>query len=104
MRADNLPETDAIRSQLDRILQSTDFRASDKQRSFLSFVVDEALAGRSSQLKGYTIAVSVYGRPSDHWHSPSLQVAPGSQSPSSTQDVGQLGGSWSASPEQNTDG
>jgi adenylate cyclase len=63
MRADNLPEPDAIRSQLDRILQSVDFRASNKQRSFLSFVVDEALAGRSSQLKGYTIAVSVYGRP-----------------------------------------
>ena len=63
MKADHLPKPDAIRSQLDRILRSVDFRASDKQRSFLSFVVDEALAGRSSQLKGYTIAVSVYGRP-----------------------------------------
>jgi adenylate cyclase len=63
MRADNLPQPDAIRNQLDRIFQSDDFRASGKQRSFLGFVVDEALAGRSSDLKGYTIAVSVYGRP-----------------------------------------
>jgi adenylate cyclase len=63
MTADNIPKPDAIRSQLERILQRAEFKASDKQRKFLSFVVDEALAGRSSQLKGYTIAVSVYGRP-----------------------------------------
>ena len=31
--------------------------------AFLSFIVEETLAGRSSQLKGYTIAVAVYGRP-----------------------------------------
>ena len=41
---------------------STEFRASGKQRKFLSFVVDETLEGRASQLKGYTIAVEVYGR------------------------------------------
>ena len=52
----------AIRSQLDRILQSSQFRGSDKQREFLSFVVNETLADRASQLKGYTIAVAVYGR------------------------------------------
>ena len=63
MTADNIPKPDAIRSQLARILQSVEFRASEKQRAFLSFIVDEALAGRSSQIKGYTIAVSAYGRP-----------------------------------------
>ena len=56
-------EERAIRDQLERILASDEFRASDKQRTFLSFVVDETLADRSSQLKGYTVAVSVYGRP-----------------------------------------
>jgi len=62
MTAENKPRPEAIRDQLERILDSAEFRASDKQRKFLSFVVDETLAGRASQLKGYTIAVAVYGR------------------------------------------
>ena len=62
MAADNKPTPEAIRLQLARILDSAEFRASDKQRKFLSFVVDETLAGRASQLKGYTVAVAVYGR------------------------------------------
>jgi adenylate cyclase len=63
MTAEITPKPDAIRSQLDRILQSGEFKASDKQRKFLRFVIEETLAGRSPQLKGYTVAVSVYGRP-----------------------------------------
>ena len=63
MATENNPTPAAIRDQLKRILQSAEFRASDKQRRFLSFVVDETLADRGSQLKGYTIAVAVYGRP-----------------------------------------
>ncbi|MDJ0817208.1 MAG: hypothetical protein QNJ58_13440 [Desulfobacterales bacterium] len=62
MTADNKPTPKKIQSQLERILQSIEFRASDKQRNFLRFVINEALEGRSPQLKGYTIAVSVYGR------------------------------------------
>ncbi|MBW2428855.1 MAG: hypothetical protein JRF56_07855, partial [Deltaproteobacteria bacterium] len=62
MVADNKPTAEAIRVQLERILQHADFRASGKQRKFLRFVVDETLAGRASQLKGYTVAVAVYGR------------------------------------------
>ena len=62
MATDNKPASKAIRDQLERILQSAEFRASDKQRKFLSFVVDETLEGRASQLKGYTVAVAVYGR------------------------------------------
>jgi len=62
MAAENKPKPEAIRVQLERILQNADFRASDKQRNFFNFVVDETLDGRASQLKGYTIAVAVYGR------------------------------------------
>ena len=62
MADDNKPRPETIRLQLERILQSAEFRASDKQRKFLSFVVDETLEDRASQLKGYTIALSVYGR------------------------------------------
>jgi adenylate cyclase len=62
MTAANKPRPEAIRLQLELILQSVEFRGSNKQRKFLSFAVEETLAGRASQLKGYTIAVEVYGR------------------------------------------
>jgi adenylate cyclase len=61
MTADK-PTPQAIKAQLERILQSTEFRASDKQMQFLGFVVEETLQSRAAQLKGYTIAVAVYGR------------------------------------------
>jgi adenylate cyclase len=62
MAADKTPPPDAVKLQLERILQSAEFRGSDKQRKFLSFIVDETLEDRASQLKGYTIALAVYGR------------------------------------------
>lgn len=54
-----------IRAQLDRILASSEFHATDKMRDFLRFVVEEKLAGRSHRLKGYTIATHVFGRDDD---------------------------------------
>jgi adenylate cyclase len=54
-----------IRAQLDRILASPEFHATDKMRDFLRFVVEEKLAGRAHRLKGYTIAVEVFGRGED---------------------------------------
>ena len=62
MDANTHPTPDAVRTQLKRILQNQAFKGSDKQCKFLCFIVDEALEGRASQIKGYTIAVSVYGR------------------------------------------
>ena len=62
---DNKPTPDAVRAQLDRILQSSQFRRSGKLRKFLRFIVNETLADNALQLKGYTIAVSVYGRKVD---------------------------------------
>jgi adenylate cyclase len=56
---------DAIRRQLDRILSSPEFHATDKMRSFLRFVVEEKLAGRSYRIKGHTVAVNVFGRGED---------------------------------------
>ena len=52
----------AIRQQLQRILASPEFHATDKLRDFLRFIVEEKLSGRSSRLKGYTIALAVFGR------------------------------------------
>jgi adenylate cyclase len=56
---------DAIREQLDRILASREFHATNRVRDFLRFVVEETLAGRSDRLKGYTVATAVFGRDRD---------------------------------------
>lgn len=52
----------AIRAQLDRIMASDQFDASERNRRFLRYVVEEALAGRTQQIKAYCIAVSVFNR------------------------------------------
>ena len=55
-------DEDAIRAQLDRVLSSDHFDASERNRRFLRYVVEECLAGRSQQIKAYCIAVSVFNR------------------------------------------
>ncbi len=62
MKISGEKEQKYIRAQLDRLFRSEDFKASEKQKSFLRFIAEEALEGRGSQLKGFTIAVEVYGR------------------------------------------
>ena len=52
----------AVEKQLEIIIDSKDFSASDRFRQFLKFVVEETLAGRESELKAYTIATQVFGR------------------------------------------
>ena len=59
------PTAEKIRQQLQRILDSPDFHATDRQREFLKFVVTETLAGRNQEIKGYTVATSVFGRKED---------------------------------------
>ncbi len=53
----------AIRLHLQRVLASPDFVHAERMRRFLQLSVDESLAGRSAQLKEYTIGVSVFDRP-----------------------------------------
>jgi hypothetical protein len=53
---------DQVLDALRRILGSSDFIASARNRRFLEYVVGETLAGHSDRLKGYTIAVEVFGR------------------------------------------
>jgi hypothetical protein len=57
--------SDAIRVELERVLSSPDFQASQRLGNFLRFVVEEKLSGRGHLLKGYTIATSVFGRDKD---------------------------------------
>src|SRR6185369_16735144 len=46
-------------------LGSGHFVTSDRNRRFLEFVVEETLAQRAANLKGYTIGTQVFGRPDD---------------------------------------
>jgi hypothetical protein len=59
------PEPDAVRTALEHALESDAFRSAPQLSAFLSFVVERSLEGRSSELKGYTIAVEAFGRPAD---------------------------------------
>lgn len=56
---------DEIRAELSRILHSPDFRSSRRRRDLFGYLVEETLAGRGHLLKGYTIGISVFGRPDD---------------------------------------
>ncbi len=51
-----------IRPALERVLASSEFAGSERSRALLKYLVEEHLAGRADRLKGYTIAVDVFGR------------------------------------------
>src|ERR1700730_2361381 len=53
---------DAVRRQLEEILSSTIFDASDRNRRFLRYIVEEALANRGVRIKGYSVGISVFDR------------------------------------------
>ncbi len=52
----------AVHEQLERLLSSKAFDASERNRKFLRYVVEETLGGRAMQIKAYCIAVSVFKR------------------------------------------
>ncbi|MBL8229511.1 MAG: tetratricopeptide repeat protein [Bryobacterales bacterium] len=61
----SLPEgiaPEPVRAQLDRILASKIFLASDRMARLLRFLVESALQGRSHQLKEYLLGVEVFDR------------------------------------------
>lgn len=51
-----------VRDQLGRILSSKTFAQVDRLKRFVSFIVGESVAGRSSELKEYVIGVQVFGK------------------------------------------
>ena len=52
----------AIDEQLRRIMSNPEFKATSRQKKFLQFVVEKTIEGRADEIKGYTIATSVFGR------------------------------------------
>src|SRR5437899_1863425 len=53
---------EAVRSELQRILKSPEFRGSKRCQDFLSFVVEQTLTDAPQGLKERTIGIAVFGR------------------------------------------
>jgi hypothetical protein len=56
------PSADQVRVQLQRILDSTELQGSARRRALLEYLVKETLADRTGELKGYSVALDVFGR------------------------------------------
>ncbi len=53
---------DEMRAQLNRVVESPYLKGSARRRDLLCYLVDETLAGRGKKLKGYSVALAVFGR------------------------------------------
>ena len=62
-RRGELFSDDLINKQLQKIFLCQAFSSSDILRNFLSYIIEETLAGRSNTIKEYTIAVNVLNKP-----------------------------------------
>ncbi|WP_172292873.1 hypothetical protein [Pseudoruegeria sp. HB172150] len=60
--SDARPVESDVRAELASILSSALLQKSERRRNFLKFIVEETLDGRSSRLKGFTIATEVFNR------------------------------------------
>ncbi len=58
----HFPE-EQVREQLQKIFLCPAFSVSDILRRFLTYIIDETLAGKSNMIKEYTIAVNVLNKP-----------------------------------------
>ena len=57
--------SESIQDQLERILQTQDFRSSERLSDFLRFVVEETLAGQTDSINQRTVAVNGLGYPAN---------------------------------------
>ena len=55
---------EAARAQIDRLVQSRIFRASEVLRHLLSYLAEKSFAGEADSLKEYTIGLDALGKPS----------------------------------------
>jgi adenylate cyclase len=56
------PCPEEVRAQVERIVASSEFPKVGRGTVFLKYVIDEALEGRSTRIKGYSVAVEVFKR------------------------------------------
>jgi serine/threonine-protein kinase len=53
---------DRVAEELNRILASKAFRQADRLKRFLTFIVEETIAGRGERLKEFVVGVEVFGK------------------------------------------
>ncbi len=61
----NTPAAPAVRETLERILTSETFGRSERARNLLRYLVEQEQAGHADRLKGFAIAVDVFGKDAD---------------------------------------
>ena len=59
------PSNEAIFSALDRVVASETFSRSDRARKLLDYLVRTESAGQADRLKGFAIAMDVFGKDAD---------------------------------------
>jgi hypothetical protein len=64
-RVKDMPTPAQVQSELQAVLASEALQRAPALSSFLAFICEETLQGRSDQLKEYTIAVEALGRPNE---------------------------------------
>jgi hypothetical protein len=60
------PKEERARAEIDRLLHSDLFRASDAQRRLLSYLAEKSLSGQADELKEYTVGTEGMGKPPDY--------------------------------------
>jgi hypothetical protein len=56
----------AARAQIDRLIASKTFEASDVHRRLLQYLAEKSLAGEADRLKEYTIGIEAFGKPESY--------------------------------------
>jgi len=59
------PTDDEVRTYLRLLLGRTEFNASERNKRFLAYVVEETLGGRTDRIKAYNIALAAFDRSED---------------------------------------
>jgi hypothetical protein len=59
-------ERNMVRSELQAIVRSPNFRSSKRYPAFLTYIVEKTLDGEASELKERTIGIDVFERPADY--------------------------------------
>ncbi|NJO33754.1 MAG: hypothetical protein HC869_12020 [Rhodospirillales bacterium] len=62
---DSGPSDEEVRLQLSTLLGRTEFHASERNRRFLTYIVEETLQGRADRIKAYSIAIAAFDRSDD---------------------------------------
>jgi TolB-like protein len=77
--AQSPPSAADVRAQLERLVASPDFDVPARARRFLSYVVEETLAGRGDRIKAYSVGMEVFGRDQnfDAQNDPAVRIEAG---------------------------